>query len=240
MSHHPGHHVQGAASQPTPPRPPRAEAPAPTVWVDPQALDSDWDPPAWHDRFRLRTKVLALLVAVALLAGLIWLADGFTPEATVKPVDWRTTVVTGPVEITLERALFEEGSEYSDPRITFEARCRLVTASASRVQASDVRDGLAVVFAGTTISGSPDVFVQFGATDSSATSRDELAPGVEPTPCSIRVDLPENQGPQATVRLLVFNQKYVDRGFAAAGEKQWVVVRGGALLTVPVSVMAED
>ncbi|MGA4670043.1 hypothetical protein ACPCG0_09640 [Propionibacteriaceae bacterium Y1923] len=209
------------------------------VWIDHGPLDTDWDPPTWHDRLPLRLKVLALVVALALLVGLAWLVGGFKPEATVKPVDWRTPVVAGPVELTLERALFEPGSEYRDPRIIIEARCRLAVESATRVQTSSVRDGLAVRVDGQTISGSRELYVAFGANNSAATNRFELSPGVEPTPCYIQATLPANSAPTATVQLLVFNQQYVERGFVAAGEKQWVVVRGGALMTLPVSVVPE-
>ena len=213
--------------------------PAAPMWVDPRPLDSDWDPPKWHDRFRSGTKVAAILTALAMLAAFTWLAGGFRPESTVTAVDWRTPAVTGPVEISILRAIYEPGSEYSAPRVTIEALCRLVVDSATRVQSSDVRNGVAMSFDGLVIARA-ERYVKFGPSPSSATPRTELSPGVGPTPCIIKGDLPPNQAPVAFVQVMVLNQKWANQGFASAGAEQWVVVRGGVSMKVPVTVLAED
>lgn len=217
-----------------PPGPP----PAP-VWVDPRPLDSDWDPPKWHDRFRPGTKLAAVITALAVLAGLTWAAGGLRPQATVTAVDWRTPAVTGPVEITVLRAIYQPGTEYSEPEIIVEALCRLVVDSATRVQSSDVRSGVGMTFGGLVVAQA-ERYVKFGPNTSSATARDELSPGVEPTPCIIKGDLPPNQGPEPFVQLLVLNQKWTNQGFASGESEQWVVVRGGVSMKVPVTVLPED
>ena len=205
------------------------------VWDDQQALSSGWDPPAWHDRFRLRTKVAALVLALALVVGVLYAVGGFRPEATVTEVDWRTPVVSGPVEITVLRAVYED-TEYSDPEIKIEMLCRLAVDSATRVQVSDARRGIGLDFDAQTIPYN-DRYMSFGPDESGALPRWELAPGVGPTPCYLKGDLPEGQQPAPFVRVLVFNQKYAQRGFAAGTEKQWTVVRGGHALTVPVEIL---
>lgn len=212
--------------------------PLPPVWVDPRPLDTDWDPPTWHDRFSLRAKAVAVVVALALVAAVTWLAGGFKPEATVTLVDWRTPAVSGPVEITIQRAVYEAGTEYSEPEVTIEALCRLVIDSATRVQASDVRNGVQMTFDGAVIARDAR-YVKFGPSTSSATARTELSPGVQATPCIIKGDLPANQDPVAFVQVIIQNQKWTNRGFASGDEEQWVVVRGGVAMRVPVTVLAE-
>lgn len=209
------------------------------VWIDARALDPDWDPPTWHDRYRLRTKVLAIIAALALVAGITWLAGGFKPEATVTDVDWQTPSITGPVEITMLRAVYHPGSEYTEPDITIEAMCRLVIDSATRVQATDVRQGIGMTFDGKPILRA-ERYVKFGAAPSSVIPRGELSPGVGPTPCIIKGELPANQKPVAFVQVAILHQKWTNRGFASGDSEQWVVVRGGVRMKVPVTVLPEE
>lgn len=206
-------------------------------WRDPHPLNPDWDPPRWHDRFPARVKVAALVVVLALVAGGLWGAGAFERESTVHEVDWRTPVVTGPVEVTVLRALFED-SEYSKPKVRLEALCRLVVPSATRVQSLDLKQGVGLTFDGKPVKYEKR-YVKFGTDGSDGVDRMDLAPRVQPTPCMIEGELLETQGAAPFVRVAFLNQQYVARGFAAKGEKQWVVVRGGSVMNVPVQVLPQ-
>lgn len=204
------------------------------LWMDDRPLLSEWDPPRWYDRFTLGQKLLALVVALALVVGGLWAGGALKPRATVDVVDWQTPVVSGPVEVTVLGATFDE----DDERIDVRALCRLVVDSATRVQSDDVRRGVSLRTTEHPIRYEQRS-VRFTWSSPDSLAREELAPGVQPTPCMISGKVPEGYKPEPSVALFAFRQYYSDRNEAQSGGPGWRVQRGGVMMVIPLVVVAK-
>lgn len=206
------------------------------AWQDERPLDSGWDAPRWHDRFTMAQKLLASVLAVALLAAGLWVGGAFKRQATVTRVDWRTPVISGPVEIRVLSASYEPRDDGG--QVTVLALCRLAVPSATRVQSLDVQQGVTLVLDNQVVPHDARR-ARFVWSSLSALDREELAPEVPATPCQITAHAPPTYRPGPIVDLVAFRQYYSERDQAQAGGPGWRVSRGGVRMSIPLVVLQQ-
>lgn len=215
---------------------------APTgVRADPGRLDPSWGAPRQLGslpRWVLITVPLALVVALVATVIAVGGFEARTDRIVRVPAD--SVLTTGPFQVTFAGGTAVKTKDYDDKVIW---KITVV----GTIQTTDPRSDQPDVLESSDVSANVPTnqelistnHVAIGNRIGSDYGTGQVTPGLGPVPIRWEFDLPETSPPTELLRLVVWQQEYVDNTITQTGERSWNRTQDGYELLVPITVVAD-
>lgn len=207
-----------------------------SVWLDTDPLEADWRSP--HRGLRIGRLLLAVLLVLALLAGVLWATGGFKERTDERIfVDPGVVFETGPFQFSFDHARIWEVKYTDQPREKWKVRVYgFGRTTGDRSRALPSGDS-AIGRLGSGVADDATVsavgqYRDFGA---------EFQPGMAMIAVELEAELPPEFEPGDTIDLAVSNLEFENR--SNSGADTGLVLRGGGqyyVLTLPLTRMTGD
>lgn len=204
-----------------------------SVWLDSDQLQDDWRAPVRG--LRVGRIVLAVVVALALFAGVLWAAGGFR-ERTDERIMVEPGVVfeTGPFQFSFHTARIWEVKYGDEPREDWKIRVYGFGRTTGDQSRSPSSRHMAIGVMGSGVAEDASVSAVGQLRDYGA----ELQPGMAMMPVELEADLPADFEPGDTIDLAVAKLEFENR--SNANDDTGLVLRAGLqyyVITVPLTRM---
>lgn len=216
---------------------------APTgVRTDPGRLDPGWSPPRQLGslpRWVLVTVPLALLVALVATVIAVGGFDERTDRIVRVPAD--SAITTGPFRVTFGVGTAVKTKDNDDKviwKITVVGTIQTTDPTSDRPDILESSDVVANVPTNRALINVSRVTVGNRIGTDYATG--QVTPGLAPVPIRWQFEVPESSPPTEVLRLVVWQQEYVDTTITQTGYLSWNRTSDGYELLVPITVVQGD
>lgn len=208
--------------------------------TDPGRLDPGWRPPrrlGSLPRWVLVAVPLALVVALVVTVVALGGFDRRTDRITRVPAD--SVITTGPFRLTFGVGTAAKAKNYDD-KVFWDVTVAgtIQTTDPTSDQPSTAEASIVVANVPTNRDLINTKQVAMGNRIGKDYSAGRVTPGLRPVPIRWEFEVPEASPPTALLRLVVWQQEYVDSTITQTGELSWNRTRDGYELLVPITVVA--
>ena len=207
--------------------------------TDPGRLDPGWTPPRRLGSLpRWVLIAVPLVVVVALVAAVVALG-GFDPRTDrITRVPSDSIITTGPYRLTFGVGTAVKTKDYDDKVFWEVTVVGTIQTTDPTSDQPDSGEGSIVV---ANVPTNRDLIdtnrVLLGNRIGKDYSTGQVTPGLAPIPVRWEFDVPEASPPTALLRLVVWDQEYVDNTITQTGYFSWNRTRDGHELLVPITVV---
>lgn len=223
------------------------------TFLDPEQIDPTWAPPAAaveepvvrpKNRLRRLLQTAIPILALALIAGLVWGFGGFKLRKDLaKPVAVGETVSTGQFEFTFSKATVQKTKEAWEDKTYFNV---VVSGTARNITEKSATPSISkntgIIFARDpkTRQAIEVESADIGESQSSSVQRGSLAPGLPPQSYTLNFKFDENYVPAETLDLFVFIEKYGAAELVDDGEKAWQSTGNAYRYPLPITRLPDN
>lgn len=184
----------------------------------------------------------SLVVALALIVGLVWTAGGFEQRTDVRTtVAPGSTIETGPYVFTFTSATVQKTQNYQDEPVWSVVVSGTGRTSGDKTLSPDDQDVFLAKDPGSGVVLEPKA-QEFGAeTDRSVSGGSQFTPGLPAIPYRLKFEPPATAfEPGRTIQLAVFDLEWRDTSLLQSGDLRWARTDDFYRYELPLRRLADD